>query len=1100
MGQSMAREGQSRRGVADDQASPARHICIVTGNLIDNGPLLETAGSITGLARALVAGGNRVTVLFVPEYGTVSEGGATFLKNHFYDTHLVELEVLTEARDLLPGLTYPQKKSVAVYYTICERSFDIVYFALEGGLAFYPLVACDTGVYANPPQMVVLAQSPLLWLSEADRFFLATIDQLSIHHMEKMSLALADNVVCASEALRAWFVSKGWQLPDRTEVLEAPLPLEWTVPIQRPDETEGEVRPREIALLSLWNFRDGLTLACDMLDQLAKQELPPLAVTGFGWFGRILGEHTGGMLLRRGRRWPFALKLFPHASVRQMIQYCVNNNVLAVIPAWASCSGFWVRACLDAGISFVTTDVGANAEAVPPDKRSTHVAPADAKALATRVREALARPARSVREPPGLQTQWIDHAERTTRPEKKTARRKSADEPLVTIVCVHHERPHTLTQALAAIEQQTYANIEVILVDDGSTSTGARNLITRLKPSFKERGWTIIEQENKYLGAARNVGIKAARGDYVLFVDDDNALFRDAVRTFVGAMEASEADICTAFHKVFYDDAIPLSEKLNRVHYLPLGGSVDLGLVLDSFGDANAMVRRSVFEKIGLQYDAYGYTANDWEFFARAELAGLKLRVIPEPLYWYRSSTQGMYRGSHWYDNRLPVLETYRKANFKGLDVFYHLALAAFSPESEINSLKENLRQSESDQLYLRLAESDPNSAETITLLSEIAAGEGRPDTALTLLGAVRHPAFRPTAEDRLSTAPLRGDGYRDLTAGVQFSASIDFDDLRRFEAQVIERADIVPLSYLEEPNAFFLQATQGLTSLAALAACCPSETVSIRAMVCMDQELAKPGEAMLLLVPLHQDPAVAVSSAAAKAAPGCSGWVSVPYGYLDVELSALFASATKGPMTLVVAVRAPAGSTDPVLMKFSAIAVTTSAADRMARRPRLGAPPSKLRSRRLWPAEYERAELLTHYPSTLPQLLFDSDAGGIFMRPSDQGPVIAIIRGGLPALARGILARVEVAHEEAPPFEFALALCEPTERMTWIDGQPSESHAFSGWITVSDTFTLVDVEARVQRFSKSKLDIVLAVRVPPGSRPTPANTFWRHFIILWDE
>ena len=1084
------------------KSNPARNICIVTPHLIDHGPLHETAGAMSGLARVLSAAGNRVTLLFVPEFNSVDEGGINFLKDYFYDNHLIELDVLLEARDLLPSLTYPQKKSVAVYYYLKDRDFDGVYFALEGGLAYYSLIAVDTGMFEQRPEISVVAQSPLLWLSEADRFFLRNVDELSVHHMEKMSLELADCAVCLSEATKTWFEKASWKLPKKTDVITALLPSEWSnLPAIRDLDHHRNGPIREIALLALWNFRDGLTLVCDALDELSKDSPPDVSITAFGWFGQILGEHTGGMLVRRARRWPFRLQIFPHTSVRQILEYCASNNVLAVIPAWESASGYWVSACLKGRIPFVATEAGANGELVPAELKPGAVTKVSAKALSAAILQAIATPLPT----PGyddrdLRAKWIAHAKSMARVKPPVAPRKGGKLPLVSIVCVHFDRPHYLMQAIDAIEHQTYSNIEVILVDDGSRRPESKVALDRLRPRFHTKGWKIIEQENKYLGAARNAGVLASRGDYVLFVDDDNALFRDGVRQFVVAMETSGADICTAFHKVFHDDDIPISETLKKVHYLPLGGSLDLGLVQDSFGDANAMVRRSVFDNIGLQNDDYGYTANDWEFFARAELAGLKVRVIPEPLYWYRSKTEGMYRTSHWYNNRLPILEAYRKADFKGIDVYYHLAMSAFSPESEINGLRENLRQSESDRRYLKLAEMDGNGQEAVSLLAEIAAAEGRADTALTLLGAVNHNAFRYSAEERLGTEPLRGDAYKELVAGTQIPRAVSLDDIRRFETLSTISLDRIPLNYVEEPDKFFLQAREGETSVAVLPACCAEDTVSAGLTVSMDQELASACDVLVQLVPFHTDPVISVAAAGKTATPGSSGWIPISRGYTEVAIEALFSTPSTEPLSLLLAVRAREGSTASVLACFSKIIVKRAAADRMSRRPRLGAPPSKMRSRRLWPEEYQSAKLLTNYKSSLPALMFAPDKGGIFLRPSEAGPVMAIIHGGLPALARGLLARVEVAHEESSPFEFAMALCEPSKSITWVDGQPTAYAAFSGWVRVSECFKLIDVEARVQYLSRQKLDIVIAIRLPPGSKASPANAFWRQFIMLWDE
>ncbi|TIS07435.1 MAG: hypothetical protein E5X09_18300, partial [Mesorhizobium sp.] len=108
---------------------------------------------------------------------------------------------------------------------------------------------------------------------------------------------------------------------------------------------------------------------------------------------------------------------------------------------------------------------------------------------------------------------------------------------------------------------------------------------------------------------------------------------------------------------LFYEDFVPEDRADGLIQYLPLGGPDALGLIHNVYGDANAMVRRSVFSQIGFWLEDPGYAMHDWEFFARASLAGLKLRPIPKPLYWYRSKPDGMFRTSNWYDNRLPVLE-----------------------------------------------------------------------------------------------------------------------------------------------------------------------------------------------------------------------------------------------------------------------------------------------------------------------------------------------------------------------------------------------------------------------------------------------------------
>ncbi|WP_292151312.1 glycosyltransferase family 2 protein, partial [Mesorhizobium sp.] len=302
---------------------------------------------------------------------------------------------------------------------------------------------------------------------------------------------------------------------------------------------------------------------------------------------------------------------------------------------------------------------------------------------------------------------WLD-----TRPlpaARKRIRKRPQPAPLVSVVMAHRNRPLYLKQAIEAVEAQTYGNLELVLVDDGSDLEEARQLLDTLEPGFGKRGWRILRRPHKHLGAARNAGVRAARGELVLFVDDDNALFPEAVEHFVRGMAASGADICTAFQLLFYEDFVPEDRADGLIQYLPLGGPDALGLIHNVYGDANAMVRRSVFSQIGFWLEDPGYAMHDWEFFARASLAGLKLRPIPKPLYWYRSKPDGMFRTSNWYDNRLPVLEALRTLRSDDTRLIHQMAIAQNTARSEVNSARENLKYKPADRKYLALSDLEPN-------------------------------------------------------------------------------------------------------------------------------------------------------------------------------------------------------------------------------------------------------------------------------------------------------------------------------------------------------------------------------------------------------
>src|SRR5262249_21407398 len=148
--------------------------------------------------------------------------------------------------------------------------------------------------------------------------------------------------------------------------------------------------------------------------------------------------------------------------------------------------------------------------------------------------------------------------------------------------------------------------------------------------------------------------------------------------------------------------------------------------------------------------EEFGYSASDWEFFTRAALAGLKICVIPEVLYWYRTDGRNMNLGAHYYNNRKPILSALKKHHYAGLEHFYELVISEKMVPHEKVMAKWNLEYSSSNERLVKLAELAPNSEEAYDLLAEVAATDGRADTALMLLGNAQRPEFRRRAAECL--------------------------------------------------------------------------------------------------------------------------------------------------------------------------------------------------------------------------------------------------------------------------------------------------------------------------------------------------------------
>jgi len=101
--------------------------------------------------------------------------------------------------------------------------------------------------------------------------------------------------------------------------------------------------------------------------------------------------------------------------------------------------------------------------------------------------------------------------------------------PLVSIIMAYYNGQDYIHEAIASALAQTHPAIEVIVIDDGSTEEAHKVLMTIPGP-------TVVRQANGGVAVARNRGLREARGEYILFLDQDDRLLPDAVASHLRAM------------------------------------------------------------------------------------------------------------------------------------------------------------------------------------------------------------------------------------------------------------------------------------------------------------------------------------------------------------------------------------------------------------------------------------------------------------------------------------------------------------------------------------------------------------------------------------
>lgn len=221
----------------------------------------------------------------------------------------------------------------------------------------------------------------------------------------------------------------------------------------------------------------------------------------------------------------------------------------------------------------------------------------------------------------------------------------------IVIPCFNHGP--MLLETLASIERVRIDSLaEVIIVDDGSTDPDTRRIFQELD----SRKYTVLHQENRGLGGARNAGVAMARGEFILPVDSDN-LIRRAYLDQAPAILRTRPEV-----GVIYGDRQLFGERTGRCRVAEFDWKP---MVKDNYIDACALFRKSVWESVG-GYDEkmprMGF--EDWDFWMRAALRGWKFVHLDEIAFDYRVRADSMISDTLHYRPEL-VEHIFSKPDFE---------------------------------------------------------------------------------------------------------------------------------------------------------------------------------------------------------------------------------------------------------------------------------------------------------------------------------------------------------------------------------------------------------------------------------------------------
>jgi glycosyltransferase involved in cell wall biosynthesis len=204
--------------------------------------------------------------------------------------------------------------------------------------------------------------------------------------------------------------------------------------------------------------------------------------------------------------------------------------------------------------------------------------------------------------------------------------------PLVTAIIPTYNRKEYLENAIQSVANQSYSNIEILVIDDGSYSNYAQSICDKFSNCY------YLYKENGGLSSARNYGINLAKGEYIAFLDDDDFWESSKIEKQVKVLlENPSIDCVHSAAAVVDEKAIPTGEFIgaaqNKIHKRS-GYVFWNALACWVVKSPTPLIRKTVFQP-DLLFDESIKVGEDVDFYQRMFYRH-KVYYINEPLAFYR--------------------------------------------------------------------------------------------------------------------------------------------------------------------------------------------------------------------------------------------------------------------------------------------------------------------------------------------------------------------------------------------------------------------------------------------------------------------------------
>lgn len=233
------------------------------------------------------------------------------------------------------------------------------------------------------------------------------------------------------------------------------------------------------------------------------------------------------------------------------------------------------------------------------------------------------------------------------------------DRPLVSVVVPCFNYGRFLAEALESIEAQSFRDLEILVIEGGSTDPAGAEEVRKLERSARRSARFFYREAAARVGDNRNFGIARARGKYICCLDADDRMLPGFLEVAVFIAECGDYDIVSPSLRCF-------GQRTDAWH-ASTASTVELSR--ENTLTSASLFRREVWEAVGGFRDfgvGAGHVPEDWDFWLRAVASGYLATAIPAPLYEYRVHSGSLSAGADPSSYAVRIAEanaaTFRKA------------------------------------------------------------------------------------------------------------------------------------------------------------------------------------------------------------------------------------------------------------------------------------------------------------------------------------------------------------------------------------------------------------------------------------------------------